>query len=210
MVATPVLLRRANGWMPLLALRQALCMPMSAAVLTMKRNYMSATRDPKWLREMSRRLEKFFRTNTRSREWAPDLAQEALAALHSVDVTKLRNPAAYLMTIARNLAIKHSQNERWETENLQSLSDLSAANATVDLAELPQSTEPLVFTPALQRAIRKLDATSQDILTLWGNGCITREIAEAKSMTIDQVRRNLRETKALLRSLLIDESKKRK
>ncbi len=66
-----------------------------------------------------------------------------------------------------------------------------------------------MFTPALQRAVSKLDATSHDILTLWRTGCTAKEIAEAKSMTIDQVRRNLRETKALLRSLLIDDPKER-
>ncbi len=37
MVATQVLWRRGNGWMPLLTLTLALCMPMSAAVLPMKK-----------------------------------------------------------------------------------------------------------------------------------------------------------------------------
>jgi RNA polymerase sigma factor (sigma-70 family) len=153
---------------------------------------------------MFRTLVGFFRRNIRHAEAAPDLAQDALTAFHSVDVEKLENPNAYLMTIARRLAGKHRLQERRETKHLQSLSDLAALDAPIPTEELLQASEPLLLTPAVERAINTLDADSQDVLTLWQAGCTYEEIAVATDQTVDQVHRTLSEAKALLKSLLQD------
>ena len=169
---------------------------------------MSPTRDPtSWSGEMFRRLVRFFRKNIRHAESAPDLAQEALAAFGSMDVEKLEKPVSYLMRIAANLAARHRLREIWEQQNLESL---SGTDEPATPAALPQSPEPLFFERALQRALSKLDAMSQDVLTLWLSRCTYEEIADAMSLTTSQVHRNLQETFALLRSLLNDAPTERK
>ena len=79
-------------------------------------------------------LQAFFRRRVRGKADAPDLAQEVyLRMLRVSDHDAIRNPAAYLYTVANNLVKEHAVLER----RLASGVDIDEAGTHEQLASLP-------------------------------------------------------------------------
>lgn len=84
--------------------------------------------------EQSRRLRTFFRRRVRRQPAVEELVQEVyLRMLRVRDVDMLRNPEAYLYTVASNLAKEHAVQERSFAEAL----DVDDPAVQEQLAEVP-------------------------------------------------------------------------
>jgi RNA polymerase sigma factor (sigma-70 family) len=84
--------------------------------------------------EHGSRLVAFFRRRVRRQQDAAELAQEVfLRILRVPDPSAIRNPEAYLYTVASNLAKEHDVQER----NLQAALDVDDPAVQEQLAELP-------------------------------------------------------------------------
>jgi RNA polymerase sigma factor (sigma-70 family) len=80
------------------------------------------------------RLRGFFRRRIRAKGEAQDLAQEVyLRMLRVGEAEVLRNPEAYLYTVARNLAKEHAVLERQQRAKV----DLDCVSIAAELADLP-------------------------------------------------------------------------
>src|SRR5215475_15587105 len=80
------------------------------------------------------RLQKFFFRRVRSQPDAAELAQEVyVRMLRVADMTAIRNPEAYLYTVASNLAKEHARQERQDGAAL----DVDDPLVQEQLAELP-------------------------------------------------------------------------
>jgi RNA polymerase sigma-70 factor (ECF subfamily) len=98
-----------------------------------------------------------FRRNLRTKSNAPDLVQEVYARILNVkDVEAIRNPVAYLYTVASNLLKEYGVRERYEVTHLSQLDELSAHTQLGELRSLEAELEEEQMMKRLNSTIETL------------------------------------------------------
>jgi len=102
-------------------------------------------------------LSGFFRRRLRAKSNAPDLVQEVFARFLKVeDAEAIRNPEAYLYTVASNLLKEHGVRERREVSHLSQLDDWSIHTRLGELRSLEAELEEEQMMARLGATIERL------------------------------------------------------
>lgn len=137
-------------------------------------------------------LQAFLYRRVRGREDAAELAQEAYVRMLRVpDIAAIRNPEAYLYTVASNLAKEHARHARKDYGRL----DVDDALLQEQLAALP----PFAGDPDTQQRIKRLREVLQQlppkchaavVLQYW-HGLSYEEIAQQLGVSTHMVKKYL-------------------
>ncbi|MBL8266540.1 RNA polymerase sigma factor [Steroidobacter sp.] len=139
-----------------------------------------------------RRLRRFLAARLRNHADVADLAQEVFLRLLRVErQDKIRNPQAYLLTIAGHVLHQHALNAKAEPQGV----DITEA---LEESEFADSSDPAVQLhverrlEALERALARLSAkTRLAFLLQRRDGCTLDEIAQRMGISRTMVKKHL-------------------
>lgn len=137
-------------------------------------------------------LRAFFYRRIRSQPDAVELAQEVYVKMLGIpDMDAIRNPEAYLFTVARNLAVEHTNRQR----RMQSALDVNDPTVEAELAELP-AFDGEIDTAARVRRLREVlpelsaKCRAAVVLQYWHNKSY-QEIAQQLGVSTHMVKKYL-------------------
>jgi len=137
-------------------------------------------------------LQSFFYRRIRTKSDAPDLAQEVYVRMLRVgDEQAIRNPEAYLYTVASNLAKEYAVLDRWQSRGL----DLEDASIQQRLGELPTVDAQLDVTQRVTRLRTVLAQLSPKcraaVILQYRHGLSYQEIGERLNVSPHMVKKYL-------------------
>ena len=143
----------------------------------------------------------FFRRRLRAKSNAPDLVQEVYARFLKVkDTEAIRNPEAYLYTVASNLLKEYGVRERYEVSHISQLDEWSIHMRLGELPSLEAELEEKQMTGRLYAAIETLPRHIHTAMVLkYREGLTYDEIAAVMDKSPSMVKKYLAQGVALCR-----------
>lgn len=137
-------------------------------------------------------LQSFFYRRIKTKSDAPDLAQEVYVRMLRVsDEQAIRNPEAYLYTVASNLAKEYAVLDRWQARGM----DLEDAGIQQRLGELPTVDAQLDVTQRVARLRTVLAQLSPKcraaVILQYRHGLSYQEIGERLNVSPHMVKKYL-------------------
>jgi RNA polymerase sigma factor (sigma-70 family) len=136
------------------------------------------------------RVRGFLYGRVRRREIANELAQEVfMRLLRSPDLTAIRNPEAYLITVASNLAKEQAQKERHERHALD-VDDPSVQDQISAVTDYADELDTAERVRVLRQALTQLSSKCQDVIVLRTRyGLSYEEIAQHLEISTNMVKK---------------------
>jgi RNA polymerase sigma factor (sigma-70 family) len=143
----------------------------------------------------------FFRRRLRAKSNAPDLVQEVYARFLKVkDTEAIRNPEAYLLTVASNLLKEHGARERDEVSHLPYCDEWSVHTRLGELRSLEAELEEEQMMERLDSTIETLPRHIHTAMVLkYRTGMTYDEIAAVMGKSPSMVKKYLTQGIALCR-----------
>ena len=134
----------------------------------------------------------FFRRRIRSKADAPDLAQEVyLRLLRIPDIDSIRNPEAYLYTVASNLAKEHALREGRLRASVE-IEDPAVQEQLVDLPGIGGTLDTEARVKRLREVLRELPPKCQAAVALqYWQGLSYAEIGQRLDISPHMVKKYL-------------------
>lgn len=153
--------------------------------------------DPKsvidWLyAQYASRVRGFLYSRVRRREVADELAQEVfMRLLRGADLSTIRNPEAYLITVAGNLAAEYALKERRE-RNALNIDDPEVQDKLSSLTDYADELDTKERIRLCRQALSQLSAKCQDVVVLRNRyGLGYEEIAQRLEISPNMVKKYL-------------------